>query len=161
MYTDIQTYKVGSVALPKRSFQIFHIRKRSFQIFHIRKRRFLWRSATIHYIVMYIQIYPVTSLLKSTMKQTYSIQSPLRISSGGSPHSETKFSNTRGNCPRSEVKLPDQMFTKFLRNFGTFGSERKAFKGINYSSDQANAQNQIVQSLDLGKVSQTLRVPWR
>jgi len=75
------------------------------------------------------------------MKQTYSIQSPLRIS------------NTCGNYPHSEVKLPDRVFSKFLRNFGTFVSERKAFKGINYSSDQANAQNQIVQPLDLGKSS--------
>ena len=98
-------------------------------------------SATI---VMYTQIHPVTSLLKSTMKQTYYIQSPLRIS------------NTGGNCPCSEAKLPNRIFTNLQSKFVTFGPERKAFNAISYSSDQANAQNQVVQSLDLSKVSQDL-----
>lgn len=48
------------------------------------------------------------------------------------------------NCPRSEAKLPDRIFTNLRSKFGTFGSERKAFKGISYSSGQANVQNQIV-----------------
>ena len=78
------------------------------------------------------------------MKQTYYIQSPLRIS------------NTGGNCPCSEAKLPNRIFTNLQSKFGTFGPERKAFNAISYSSDQANAQNQVVQSLHLGKVSQVL-----
>ena len=122
----------------------------------IQTRSFLWRSATIHYIVMYTQIHPVTSLLKSTMKQTYYIQSPLRILKA--LPSEPKVSNTGGNCPCSEAKLPNRIFTNLQSKFGTFGPERKAFNAISYSSDQANAQNQVVQSLDLGKVSQTPRV---
>ena len=105
---------------------------------------------------MYTQIHPVTSLLKSTMKQTYYIQSPLRISKA--LPSEPKVSNTGGNCPCSEAKLPNRIFTNLQSKFGTFGPERKAFNAISYSSDQANAQNQVVQSLDLGKVSQTPRV---
>ena len=68
-------------------------------------------SATI---VMYTQIHPVTSLLKSTMKQTYYIQSPLRISKA--LPSEPKVSNTGGNCPCSEAKLPNRIFTNLLRN---------------------------------------------
>ena len=78
------------------------------------------------------------------MKQTYYIQSPLQIS------------NIGGNCPCSEAKLPNRIFTNLQSKFGTFGPERKAFNAISYSSDQANAQNQVVQSLDLGKVSQDL-----
>ena len=122
----------------------------------IQTRSFLWHNATIHYIVMYTQIHPVASLLKSTMKQTYYIQSPLRISKA--LPSEPKVSNTGGNYPCSEAKLPNRIFTNLQSKFGTFGPERKAFNAISYSSDQANAQNQVVQSLDLGKVSQTLRV---
>ena len=78
------------------------------------------------------------------MKQTYYIQSPLQIS------------NIGGNCPCSEAKLPNRIFTNLLCKFVTFGPERKAFNAISYSSDQANAQNQVVQSLHLGKVSQVL-----
>jgi hypothetical protein len=80
------------------------------------------------------------------MKQTYHIQSPLRISNTCG-NWNTKYSGrmiSSSNCPRSEEKLPDRIFTNLRSKFGTFGSERKAFKAISYSSGQANVQNQIV-----------------
>ena len=71
------------------------------------------------------------------------------------PNAIFVYSNIGGNV-RARKRNFNRIFTNLQSKFGTFGPERKAFNAISYSSDQANAQNQVVQSLDLGKVSQVL-----